>query len=207
MKFHRVSNGFHLEINYIVYKRQLLREKVGYKRARNSLTLQLQRNSRGIRMNDCYKLSMKLGANGSAMSSCKLKCPPPRSEHLWSGRAINYLYWASVPVSVVLVDRPYHCQSISNATAVGLRQTSRRNQPIYCGTMGQHDSIVSRRLCINWPSPLFFASTSIHTLFQERFLDSFFVFLPRPKTVNISCYGCPQDSSIKWKWSCARRFR
>ena len=44
---------------------------------------------------------------------------------------------------------PYHCQSISNATAAGLRQTSRRNQPIYRGTMGQHDSIVSRRLCIH----------------------------------------------------------
>lgn len=44
---------------------------------------------------------------------------------------------------------PYHCQSISSATAAGLRQTSRRNQPIYRGTMGQHDSIVSRRLCIH----------------------------------------------------------
>lgn len=78
-----------------------------------------------------------------------------------SGRTINYLYWASVPVLAVLVDRPYHCQSISGTTAVELRQTSRRNQPIYRGTMGQHDSIVSRRLCINWLSLLFFAPTSI----------------------------------------------
>lgn len=70
---------------------------------------------------------------------------------------------------------PYHCQSISNATAVGLRQTSRRNQPIYRGTMGQHDSIVSRRLCINSP-------------FRERFLDSSFSLPPVPLP-NISRYA------------------
>jgi len=77
------------------------------------------------------------------------------AEHLQADWAINYLYWASVPVSVVLVDRPYHCQSISNVAPVRLRQTSRRNQPIYRGTMGQHDSIVSCRLCINRPLSFF----------------------------------------------------
>lgn len=60
-----------------------------------------------------------------------------------------------MPVSVLLVDRPYHCQSISNVASVRLRQTSRRNQPIYRGTMGQHDSIVSCRLCINRPLSFF----------------------------------------------------
>lgn len=76
-------------------------------------------------------------------------------EHLWADWPINYLYWTSVPVSVLLVDRPYHCQSILNVASVRLRQTSRRNQPIYRGTMGQHDSIVSCRLCINRPLSFF----------------------------------------------------
>lgn len=80
------------------------------------------------------------------------------SEHLQADWAINYLYWASVPVSVVLVNRPYHCQSISNVASVRLRQTFRRNQPIYRGTMDQHDSIVSCRLRINRSLPLFLRS-------------------------------------------------
>lgn len=64
---------------------------------------------------------------------------------------------------------PYHCQSISNATAAGLRQTSRRNQPIYRGTMGQHDSIVSRRLCIHSLPP---SSRSENAFFPLPFLPN-----------------------------------
>jgi len=88
-----------------------------------------------------------------SFSCCILSFSP--SEHLWADWPINYLYWTSVPVLVLLVDRPYHCQSISNVASVRLRQTSRRNQPIYCGTMGQHDSIVSCRFCINRPLSFF----------------------------------------------------
>lgn len=100
----------------------------------------------------------------------------PGSKHLRTGRTINYLHRASVPVPVVLVDRPYHCQSILNATAAGLRQTSRRNQPIYRGTMGQHDSIVSRRLCINWavhPTPSLLGTFSLLQHLYHRSENAF----------------------------------
>lgn len=100
------------------------------------------------------------------------------SEHLQADWAINYLYWASVPVSVVLVNRPYHCQSISNVASVRLRQTFRRNQPIYCGTMDQHDSIVSCRLRIKRSLPLFLRSDRyLYRAFSEPLLRFLSVFL------------------------------
>lgn len=76
------------------------------------------------------------------------------SEHLQADWAINYLYWLPCRFRSYSSIVPITANQ-SRTYRLRLRQTSRRNQPIYRGTMGQHDSIVSCRLCINRPLSFF----------------------------------------------------
>lgn len=74
---------------------------------------------------------------------------------------------------------PITANQSSNVASARLRQTSRRNQPIYRGTMGQHDSIVSRRLCINRLFPFFLRPTFISLVLRTVTLPLLFVLFDR----------------------------